>query len=112
MKLPRCPGSTAFFGPGDFAQLIGKPGQIRDPEVIAARKRVAAAARRHGRFAMAAGLIAPFEEVMAEGHRVFGAGADVVGLADTFKQRINLLRGPLAPANAKPNPSVQSPYAI
>src|SRR5258706_16476058 len=49
-----------LFGPGDFSCRIGKSGQLDAPEVIAARKRVAAAARQHGKYAMVAGPIAPF----------------------------------------------------
>ena len=30
-----------FFGPGDYSLLSGKPGQIKDPEVLAAAKRIA-----------------------------------------------------------------------
>jgi 4-hydroxy-2-oxoheptanedioate aldolase len=115
-EIAAVPGFDGFcFGPGDFAHLLGRPGQIRDPEVVAARQRVAATARRHGKFAMAAGLVAPFEELLAEGHQVFSAGADVVGLAGYFKQRVELLCEPpvLPPAaGATPKPAAQSPYAV
>lgn len=77
-----------LFGPGDFSCRIGKPGELDAPEVIAARKRVAAAARQHGKQAMTAGLIAPFADLLAEGHRVFNIGADVIGLGGYFHQRI------------------------
>jgi 4-hydroxy-2-oxoheptanedioate aldolase len=30
-----------FFGPGDFSQLSGRPGQIKDPEVLEAAKQIA-----------------------------------------------------------------------
>ena len=102
------------FGPGDFAHQIGKPGQVTDPEVVAARKKVADTARRHGKFAMAAGLIAPFEELRAEGHSVFGVGADVIGLTGYFKQRVDFLRDQAAVVQEKPSTptSAKSPYAI
>lgn len=77
-----------LFGPGDFSCRIGKAGQIDAPEVVAARRRVAAAARAHGKFAMTAGLIAPFAELVAEGHRVFNVGADVIGLGGYFRERV------------------------
>lgn len=77
-----------LFGPGDFSHLIGKPGQINDPEVVAARKRVAAAARKHGKFAMSAGLIAPREVLEEEGYQAFGIGADVIGIAQYCKERM------------------------
>jgi 4-hydroxy-2-oxoheptanedioate aldolase len=80
-----------LFGPGDFSHRIGKPGQLDDPRVVAARKRVAAAARAHGKFAMTAGLIAPFAELVTEGYQLFGIGADVVGLSNYVKQRLELI---------------------
>ncbi len=81
-----------LFGPGDFSCRIGKAGQIGAPEVVAARRRVAAAARAHGKVAMTAGLIAPFAELAAEGHRVFNIGADVIGLGGYFRQRVDYLQ--------------------
>jgi 4-hydroxy-2-oxoheptanedioate aldolase len=110
-EIAAVPGFSGLcFGPGDFAHLVGKPGKIHDPEVVAARRRVAAVARRHGKFAMAAGLVAPFEELLAEGHQVFSSGADVVGLTGYFKQRIEALQIK-APAAEKPK-LAQSPYAV
>jgi hypothetical protein len=43
---------------------------------------------RHGKWAMSSGLFAPFEELVAEGHRLFNVGADVIGLGAYFKQQI------------------------
>jgi 4-hydroxy-2-oxoheptanedioate aldolase len=77
-----------LFGPGDFSHLIGKPGQIDAPEVVAARKRVGAAARKHGKFVMSPGLLAPRRVLEAEGCRVFTLGADVLGLGEYFKARL------------------------
>lgn len=68
-----------LFGPGDFSHLLGKPGEINAPEVVTARKRVAAAAAAHGKFAMSAGMIAPRAVLEQEGYRVFNLGADVIG---------------------------------
>jgi 4-hydroxy-2-oxoheptanedioate aldolase len=77
-----------LFGPGDFSHLIGKAGQVSDPQVVAARKRVAAAAKAHGKFMMAPGLMAPREELEQEGFRIFNLGADVLGLGDYFKRQL------------------------
>jgi 4-hydroxy-2-oxoheptanedioate aldolase len=77
-----------LFGPGDFAHLIGKPGQLEAPEVLAARQRVGAAARKHGKFAMIPGMMAPRATLEAEGYQVFTLGADVLGLGDYFKARL------------------------
>jgi 4-hydroxy-2-oxoheptanedioate aldolase len=91
------PGFDGFlFGPGDFSHRLGKAGQLSDPVVAAARKRVAAAGRAHGKFVMAAGLYAPFAELVAEGHNVFGIGADVIGVGNYVTQRLELLRGEVA----------------
>lgn len=81
-----------LFGGGDFSCRIGKPGEVNAPEVVAARKRVAAAARQHGKYAMAAALNAPLPELVAEGHTVFSVGADVIGLGDYFNQRVDSFR--------------------
>lgn len=98
-----------LFGPGDFSHRIGKPGQLHAPEVVAARKRVATAARRFGKFVMASGLSAPVSELVAEGYQVFGIGADVVGLSTFIKHRLSLVHNhssevaaPALPANPPP----------
>lgn len=92
-EIAAVPGFDALlFGPGDFSHRIGKPGQLNEPQVVAARKRVATAARANGKFAMTAGLIAPFPELAAEGYRLIGIGADVVGLGAYIKQRLELVQ--------------------
>jgi len=85
--------SGILFGPGDFSHRIGKAGQLDAPEVVDARKRVGAASRRHGKFAMTAGLIASLPQLVAEGYSVINVGADVVALTGYVKQRLELMRG-------------------
>ena len=82
-----------LFGPGDFSHLIGKAGQVNAPEVVAARKRVGAAAIKHGKFAMAAGMMAPRAVLEEEGYGVFTLGADVLGLGVYFKAQVAALHG-------------------
>ncbi len=77
-----------LFGPGDFSHLVGKAGQIDAPEVVAARKRVAAAAMKHGKYMMAPGLMAPRAVLEAEGYTIFTLGADVLGLADYMRAKL------------------------
>lgn len=77
-----------LFGPGDFSHLIGKPGQINDPEVVCARKRVAAVAKAHGKFAMSPGMLAPRAVLEEEGYTAFNLGADVIGLGQYCKDRM------------------------
>lgn len=111
-KIAAVPGFDGLlFGPGDFSHRLGKVGQLSIPEVVAARKRVAAAAVKNGKFAMTAGLIAPFPELVAEGYRVINIGADVATLAKGIKQRLETMQGHVdaLPAGVKPPP--RSPYA-
>lgn len=109
-KIAAVPGFNGLlFGPGDFSHRIGHPGSLDHPMVVAARKRVAAAARAHGKFAASAGLIGPFPELVAEGHTVFNMGADVIGLSSYFKQRLDLLRDETRALTAKPTPGGARP---
>ena len=88
-KIAAVPGfDFLLFGPGDFSHLIGKAGQINDPEVVAARQRVGAAAKANGKFAMSPGLIAPRATLEKEGYQAFNLGADVIGLGQFCKDRM------------------------
>jgi 4-hydroxy-2-oxoheptanedioate aldolase len=69
-----------FFGPGDFSQGIGAPGQWDHPDLINARARVAKAATAHGKFAGTVGNVANLEELVDLGYRFISVGADVIGL--------------------------------
>lgn len=100
-----------LFGPGDFSHRIGKAGQIDAPEVVAARQRVGAACRKNGKFAMAAGLIAPLADLVREGYHVVNIGADVVGLTGYVKQRLDHVRGLVAALPAGLQAGVRSPYS-
>ena len=100
-----------MFGPGDFSHRIGRPGKIDDPEVVAARQRVAAAARRNGKFAMSAGIFAPLSDLVTEGHQVFNIGADVIGLGSYAKQRLEHVHGQIDTLTPAAKSAVQTPYA-
>ncbi|HRJ48837.1 MAG TPA: aldolase/citrate lyase family protein [Opitutaceae bacterium] len=105
------PGFNGFlFGPGDFSHRIGLTGQITAPAVVEARRRVARAARAHGKFAMCAGLFAPVADLIAEGHSVFSVGADVVGIANYITERLGLLRSQVDKLPQGAAPKIQSPY--
>ena len=71
-----------FFGPADFLHGLGAPGAWEHPELIAARKRVAAVCAKHGKFAGTVGSPAALPELAALGYRFINIGADVVGLAE------------------------------
>jgi 4-hydroxy-2-oxoheptanedioate aldolase len=99
-KIAAVPGfEMLLFGPGDFSHLIGKAGEINAPEVVAARKRVGAAAHKHGKFAMSAGLIAPRDQLEEEGYSMFNLGADVIGLGHYAKELMTDFRKPAAAVN-------------
>ncbi len=74
-----------FFGPADFSQSIGAPGQWNHPAIADGRKRVAEAALRHGKFAGTVGGTANLPELLELGYRFLSVGADVVGLGQYFR---------------------------
>ena len=67
-----------FFGPGDFSQSVGKPGDLNCSEVVAARKKVAECALKHGKFAGTVGSIQNVNELHDLGYQFVNLGADVV----------------------------------
>lgn len=69
-----------FFGPGDFSQGIGAPGEWNHPKLIETRKKVAAVANRHGKFAGTVGSPDNLKDLIQMGYHFVSAGADVVGL--------------------------------
>jgi 4-hydroxy-2-oxoheptanedioate aldolase len=99
-----------MFGPGDYSHRVGKVGQVDDPEVVKARKHVAAVARKHGKFVMSSGLFPPFSDLVAEGHQVFNIGADVLALGAYMRQRLELVRGQIDTLPADLKPKTRSQY--
>lgn len=73
-----------FFGPGDFSQGIGAPGQWDHHELLKARKRVAEVAIKHGKFAGTVGSVNNLQELINMGYRFINTGADVLGLSQYF----------------------------
>lgn len=69
-----------FFGPGDFSQGIGAPGQWDHPLLAETRKRVAEVANKYGKFAATVGTLGNFDELKEMGYHFISVGADVVGL--------------------------------
>ncbi len=78
-----------FFGPGDFSQGIGAPGEWNHPRLLEARKMVAAAANKHGKFAATVGAPGNLDELTAMGYQFISIGADVVGVKNYCEQLIN-----------------------
>lgn len=74
-----------FFGPGDFSQSIGAPGQMDHPLIAETRKRIAELAVKHGKFAGTVGSTGNAEELVAMGYRFISVGADVIALTQYFR---------------------------
>ena len=74
-----------FFGPGDFSQSIGHPGQTNHPEVQKTRQFVAEVANKHGK--VAATICAPeaMKDTIDMGYRFISSGADVICLSAYFR---------------------------
>ncbi len=88
-EIAAVPGFDALlFGAGDFSHRIGKLGQVTSPEVVAARKRVHAAAIKHGKHAAVASLFGQKDQLIEEGTRVFTLGADVLELGNAFHKLV------------------------
>lgn len=73
-----------FFGPGDFSQGIGAPGQFTHPLLVETRRRIAALCVKHGKFAGTVGSPANLAELVDMGYRFISMGADVVALSQYY----------------------------
>ena len=70
-----------FFGPGDYSHSIGVPGQMDDPRIADARKRIAEAANRQGKVAGTVATLDNVAELIDMGYRFLNVGADVIALS-------------------------------
>ena len=82
-----------FFGPGDFSQGIGDPGNFSNPKLIDARRRVAQTAVKYGKFAGTVGSPGNIKELHEMGYRFISVGADIVGLVNYFREMAGAFRG-------------------
>ena len=73
-----------LFGPGDFSQGIGAPGDWNNPRIADARKRIAEVAKKYNKFAGTVGSPANLQELIKMGYQFISVGADVVGLNQYF----------------------------
>ena len=69
-----------FFGPGDFSQAIGAPGDMDHPKILEARKKVVEVARKYGKFAGTTGPLNKAPEYQKMGYQFISIGADVLTL--------------------------------
>lgn len=81
-----------FFGPADYSQGIGLPGQYNHPKVQDARKRVLDVARKNGKFAGTTTSVDGMPELAKMGFQFLNVGSDVgimiQGLAN-IAQKLN-----------------------
>lgn len=85
-SIAALPGlDVLFFGPTDYSQGIGIPFQFDDPRIADARRRIADAARRHGKFAGTVASPANLALLYEEGYRFLSMGADVIGLGNYWR---------------------------
>ena len=88
-----------FFGPGDFSQGIGAPGEWDHPAITDARKKIAETAHRHGKFAGTVGNTTNLQDLRSMGYQFISLGADVIGLSQYCKDLINVFHQSLANRN-------------
>ena len=74
-----------LFGPGDFSQSLGKPGEWENPELLKTRERVAEVCRKYGKYPATVGGPGNYSTLVNMGYQFINIGADVVGLSEYFK---------------------------
>ncbi len=81
-----------FFGPADFSHGIGAPGVWDHPKLIDARRRVAEAAKKHGKFAGIPASLQSVSEMVDMGYQFIALGSDVLAVWDYTKEMIEGFR--------------------
>ena len=77
-----------LFGPGDFSQSIGCPGQFDDKRISQTRELVAKTAKKYGKFAGTVGGPASYRQLVDMGYDFLNVCADVIGLSNYFEDII------------------------
>jgi 4-hydroxy-2-oxoheptanedioate aldolase len=75
-----------LFGPGDYSQGIGDPGNFDHPEIDKARRAVVAACKKHGKWAGTVGSVANFQHLAQLGYNYINLGGEVVILYQAFRK--------------------------
>jgi 4-hydroxy-2-oxoheptanedioate aldolase len=75
-----------FFGPGDYSHAIGVSYQLHHPAVDEARQKVAAVARKHGKYAGTVANGEDLRELVEMGYQFLSVSADVIILAAGFAE--------------------------
>jgi len=74
-----------FFGPADFSQGIGTPGDFSNPKIAETKKRIADVCKAKGKIAGTIGAASTMDSLIEMGYRFISCGADVVGLGQYCK---------------------------
>ncbi|MEX2568867.1 MAG: aldolase/citrate lyase family protein [Cyclobacteriaceae bacterium] len=77
-----------FFGPGDFSQAIGAPGDMAHPEITAARQKVVEVAKKFGKFAGTTGTTDKVPTYQRMGYQFISIGADVIAMTQYCKELV------------------------
>ena len=79
-KICKLPGiDMIFFGPGDFSQVIGDPGNFDNPEIAKTRKFIVETAHKYGKFAGTVS-VPSLKDCYNEGYDFVNCGADVAAI--------------------------------
>ena len=78
-----------FFGPGDFSQAIGHPGEFGHPEVARTRRLVLETAHKYGKFAGTV-CVPSVAECFAEGFDFVNCGSDVGALNESLGKALSM----------------------
>ena len=81
-----------FFGPADFSQGIGVPCDFAHPEIARVRELIAKTARKYGKMAGTVGGVGNFKQLEEMGYNFINVGADVIGLANYYKDIVSKLK--------------------
>ncbi|MDF7819332.1 aldolase/citrate lyase family protein [Runella sp. MFBS21] len=81
-----------FFGPGDFSQGIGAPGQWNHSKLLETRVKVAEVAAKYGKFAGTVGGLGNLKDLLDMGYHFVSIGADVVGLKNYCQELVSAFK--------------------
>jgi len=89
-EIAKLPGvDMIFFGPGDFSQGIGTPGDFSNPKIEETRKRLADVANKYGKFAGTVGGPDSLERLSKMGYHFVNVGSDVTVLGNQWTEIAN-----------------------
>lgn len=82
-KIVRLEGiDIVFFGPGDFSQGIGTPGDFQNPLLLETRRKIAEICKRYGKYCSTPCGIAQLKEYIDMGYNFINLGSDILGLGE------------------------------